>query len=440
MRHTLRWLLSAALVFGAAVTTGAPSATAAPANTVPDVKAQLQALPGVASVRQVWEMEPNETRLYELQFDQLKDHRNPSAGTFRQRVAVRHRSEQLPTALLTVFSTQESARPPVGFPYLTNDVSVERRFTGTSQPTSKDLTKLDIRQVADDLHRITSSLKGLYQQKWISTGEGDEDAQTAIYHRRFHPADVHGTYVLGGRNDVDNAEDSAYDEVIANKSTPECTDRIKAFQREALKRRGELLELYQREAQINRDSHQVIGSADKAFEISVTNYMRRFWNTFNDRRMCVSIPLASAPTSEIWNSLRLTGGVYLEGDRNLRLYEVENYLAGTQTGWPSVDTSHLDDLLRYPGINQPRSLVDRGFPMTFDNGAMADIDRWVREEASGIIFFYTEDHPRTAERFHPGEGSTDTKVFYSPNGEIDRLDPADQRELTATLNRWAGRA
>ncbi|MFJ7417190.1 aminopeptidase [Streptomyces uncialis] len=439
MRHTLRWLLSAALVFGTAVTAGAPSAAAAPANTVPDVKAQLQALPGVASVRQVWEIEPHGTRLYELQFDQLKDHRDPSAGTFRQRVAVRHRSEQLPTALMTVFSTQESGRLPVGFPYLTNDVSVERRFTGTSQPTPKDLTKLDIRQLADDLHRITISLKGLYQQKWISTGE-EEDAQTAIYHRRFHPTDVHGTFVLGGRNDVDNAEDSAYDQVIANNSTPECTDRIKAFQREALTRRGELLGLYQRQAQANRDSHQVIGSADKAFEISVTNYMQRFWNTFNNHRMCVAVPLASAPTSEIWNSLSVIGAVRREGDQHLRLYEVEHYLAGTRTGWPSVDTSHLDDLLRYPGINQPRSLVDRSFPMTFDNGAMADVDRWVREEASGIIFFYAKDHPMAAERFQPGEGSTDTKVFYSRNGEVGGLDPADLRELTETLNRWAGRA
>ncbi|MGX2992944.1 aminopeptidase [Streptomyces sp. JNUCC 64] len=435
MRHTLRWLLSAALLLGSASAVGTPAA-AAPANAVPDIKGRLLALPGVTSAREVTSMEDFDLRAYEIEFTQFKDHRAPSAGTFSQRVTVRHYSDQHPTTLLTLTPHQYQGFKPYAIGFLTNDVAVEQRFTGTSQPSPKDLTKLDVWQVATDLHRVTNALKGLYTGRWLSAGAG-ETGQVATYHRRFYPADVHGTFVQGGRNDVDNAEDSAYGEAIERISTPACTDRIKDFQREALVRRDELLELYKEEARRNGDSHQVIGSADKAFEISVTNYMWRFWNTFNDQRMCVIVPLKTATTAELWRGLQ-HGGVFYEGDKQLRWDEVKHYLAGTQTGWPTIDTSHLDDLLRYPGINEPRSLVDRSAPMTFDGRAMADIDRWVREDSSDIVFLYGRDHPSSAERFDTGERDTGAKVYLSPNGGVDKLTPAEQQELTATLKGWAG--
>ncbi|MCM2389789.1 aminopeptidase [Streptomyces sp. CWNU-1] len=372
-------------------------------------------------------------RAYRVQFEQPKDHRRPAAGTFQQQVIVFHRGETLPTVLTP---TQHGQGNPTGILFPKNEVKVEQRFLPDSSPHQKDLTKLTSWQLATDLHRVTVAIKGIYDQKWLSTGMG-VTGQIATYHRRFYPADVQGTYVLAARNDARNNDDSAYDAFFARVGTPECRDRIASFQREALVRRDELVELYRQQAQADGDTFELIGSVDRAFEISVTDYPWKFWE-HRSERLCKIVPLKSATTAVIWNELRLSAA-YFRGDKDLRWNEQNLYLAGTQTGWPTVSTPHLDDLLRYPGINSPRTFVDRSIPMTFDNRAMADIDNWVRKDSSEMIYIYGKNDPVSAEAFRVDQGSKDSQVYFgAPYGGIAYLTPAEQQEITGKLRKWAG--
>lgn len=432
MRHTVRWLLSLAMLFGIVSVSGS-QAVAHPETPIPDINARLAALPGVVSSREITNSEHPNQRAYEVRFEQLKDHQDPTAGTFQQQVVIHHRGDQLPTLLTP---TQHGLSTPTGINFPKNDVWVEQRFFGTSQPSPKDLTKLDIRQAATDLHRVTVALKGIYDRKWLSSGMG-VTGQIATYHRRFFPADVQGTYVLGARNDVRNDDDSAYDAFFAQVGTPECRTRIAAFQREALLRRDELVGLYRQQAQLDGLTFELIGSVERAFELSITDYLWKFWELKSERQ-CRGVPLPSATTADIWNELRWTTTAYFRGDQHLRWDEQNLYLAGTQTGWPKVSTPHLDDLLRYPGINNPRTFVDRGIPLPFDNGAMADIDRWVREESSEMIYIYGKTDPVSAEGFRIDGGGRDSKVYVGTKGGIAFLTPAEQQEITEKLKRWAG--
>ncbi|GGZ34815.1 tripeptidyl aminopeptidase [Streptomyces inusitatus] len=412
---------------------GTPAA-ALPETPITDIKPRLAALPEVASVRETTSWEDWDRRVYEVFFTQPKDHRDPAAGTFRQKVVVYHRGERLPTALIP---TQHAYGDPLGITFLKNEVRVEQRFLPGSELVPKDLSKLNIRQLADDLHRVTVAMKRIYDQRWLSTGMA-LTGEVATYHRRFYPNDVVGTYVVGARNDAHNDDDSAYEAHLAQRNTPECRERIESFQREALIRRDELVELYRQYAQQEGFTFQLVGSVDRAFEISVTDFQWRYWQQLAADGMCPYIPSETATTAAIWDQLRLVSANHTRADWTLRWEEANIYLAGTQTGWPAISTPHLDDLLRYPGINNPRTFVDRAVPMQFDNGAMADIDTWVREHSSNMIYVYGEYSPIGAEPFQVNE-SRDSKVYVGPTyGDFSYLTPADQKEIEAKLKEWAG--
>jgi len=81
--------------------------------------------------------------------------------------------------------------------------------------------------------------------------------------------------------------------------------------------------------------------------------------------------------------------------------------------------------------------------MRFDRGnAMRDIDRWVREHGSRLLFVYGGNDPWGAEPFRLGKGSHDSAVLTAPGMNhsgrlIARLSDEDKADAIADLQRWA---
>lgn len=303
VRKTLRWLLALALLTGALGTATARAATAAE----PDIEERLLSIPGMSLIE---EKPYPGYRFFVLAYTQPVDHRNPSAGTFQQRLTVLHRDVSRPTVFYTSgyeVSTAPSRREPTRI-VDGNQISMEYRFFTPSRPAPADWTKLDIRQAAADQHRIFTALKPVYDKKWLSTGVS-KGGMTATYYERFHPRDMDGVVAYVAPNDVVNAEDSAYDRHFARVGTKACRDRLNAVQREALVRREPLKERYAAYAAEHGYTFDTLGSLDKAYEAVVLDYVWGFWQ-YSLLSDCDTIPADAAHATDeaIWNSLGEVGG------------------------------------------------------------------------------------------------------------------------------------
>lgn len=439
MRKFARCLLPIVVLVGTIGATGHPAGAEVKSSySTPDIKDQLVAIPGASSVVEI----PNydgELRIYRFEYEQPKDHRDASSGTFKQRVEVNQMGGQYPTILIPSHEAVKRWANPMAGVFTQNTVIVEPRFSGTSQPGG-EWSKLDISQVAGDLHRVRQALKDVYPRKWLSAGVGS-GAEIATYHRRFHPQDVQGTLAVGALNDVRNDDDSAYERYLDQVSTPECRSRFAEFQRTVLQRRDEVLPHFEKYAKKWKYSYTTVGSTDRAFEITVAASTLSFWRS--STWMCGYIPAPTAPALELFEELNSANeGTYQYSDKHLRETAAAHYLSATQTGWPAARNAHLDGLLRYPGINNSRTFLDPGIPLPeFDRSAMADVDNWVRKNSSEMLFVYGGLDSSSAEGFQVDPSNTGSRVHIVPNTTVESiggLPAADLQSMTADLKKWAG--
>ncbi|MFI9624823.1 S28 family serine protease [Streptomyces sp. NPDC052042] len=459
MRKALRGVLSLAVLVGTVSATGATAgaataaqpaaprtATAVDHGTSPgtaasaDIKDRLLAIPGMSLI----EEKPYEGyRYFVLEYTQPTDHRNPSKGTFQQRLTLLHKDTSRPTVFFTSgynVSTTPSRSEPTRI-IDGNQVSLEYRFFTPSRPSPADWSKLDIRQAADDQHRIFTALKGVYTKNWLTTG-GSKGGMTATYYKRFHPQDMDGVVAYVAPNDVVDKEDSAYDRFFAEVGTKKCRDRLNGVQREALVRRGALEKKYQEYAAANGYTFNTLGSLDRAYEAVVMDYVWSFWQ-YSLLADCDTIPAdaKSASDQEIWDSIDWHSGFSSSADQGLVRYVPYYYQAGTQLGSPTIKQPWLGGLSRY-GYQPPRNFVPRAIPMKFQPQAMRDIDTWVRHRADHMLYVYGENDPWGAERFRPGTSGRDNYVMTVPGGNhganVAGLVEEDRAKATAAILRWAG--
>ncbi|MCQ8191079.1 S28 family serine protease [Streptomyces rugosispiralis] len=439
MRKMLRWLLSLAILVGT-VGAGAGSASAAPAAPAqPDIKERVLAIPGMRFVAE----QPYEGyRFLVFSYAQPVDHRHPAKGTFQQRFTLLHKATDRPTVFYTSgynVSTAPRRSEPTQL-VDGNQVSMEYRFFTPSRPQPADWSKLDIWQAASDQHRLFRALKPIYGKKWLATG-GSKGGMTATYYRRFYPRDMDGTVAYVAPNDVADKEDSAYDRFFAGVGTAECRTKLNAVQREALVRRDEIVQRYQKWADDEKQTFTVVGSADKAYENVVLDLVWAFWQ-YHLLKDCADVPAPTASTDELYGFIDEISGFSAYTDQGLETYTPYYYQAGTELGSPTFKTPHLAGLLRYPGIYAPRNYVPRDIPMRFKPGVMGDIDRWVRHDAHRMLFVYGQNDPWGAERFQVGKGAKDAYVYTVAGGNhgssIAQLTGDQKAKATAEVQRWAG--
>ncbi|GAB3152874.1 S28 family serine protease [Micromonospora sonneratiae] len=424
---------------GTAAATGTAEATGTAAA---DIRTRIEAIPGVTvlSDRTV----ALGYRQFILTLRQPNDHRDPSKGTFAQRINLMHLDVDLPTVLYTSgygVSTGTSRAEPTRL-LGGNQISLEHRFFVPSRPTPADWRDLNIWQAATDQHRVVEAFKSIYAGKWISTG-ASKGGMTAVYHRSFYPRDVDGTVAYVAPNDVVNREDSAYDDFFARVGTdPVCRADLNNLQAEALRRRGELVPRFEAYATTNGLTFtSLFGTADVAFEMLVMDTVWAYWQ-YLGQGSCASVPKTGATTDAIWTFLDDVAGFNFYTDQGLTPYAPYYYQAATQLGSPSLKFKHLRGLLRYPGAYDAENWVPRDIPIArFEPQAMRHVDNWVRHDGSTLMFVYGERDPWGSERFRLGPGTRDSFVFEAPGANhganIAGLTVADSAVATAALLRWA---
>ncbi|SEP73909.1 PS-10 peptidase S37 [Lentzea xinjiangensis] len=411
-------------------------ATATVVSAAPDIKDRIAAVPGV---RIIGEGTSGTARTFVLGIQQPADHRRPFGTRFEQRFSLLHKAESKPMVLHTTgyglpgtISASEPARLVDG-----NQISVEQRFFTPSRPAPADWDDLTIWQAANDHHRIVRAFKKIYGAKWLSTG-ASKGGMTSIYHRRFFPRDVDATIAYVAPNDVVNDRD-VYGEFIREVGDdPACNRRLEGVQRQVLQHRDEIVSRLEAKGY----TYSVFGGPHRALEILVLDTPFTFWQ-YGTQEQCALVPGAGAPVDDLWTFMDQTVGWDFYTDAGVAPYVPYYYQAGTQLGWPEADESAVRDLLRYPGVSVPRSMVssELKFPR-FDRHAMRDIDSWVRYQGSRLLFVNGQNDPWAAEPFRLGPGTRDSLSFVVPNGNhganIAKLPETERAAATAAVLRWAG--
>ncbi|KIZ18835.1 S28 family serine protease [Streptomyces natalensis] len=463
MRKSFRWLLSLVVLIGTVGLGGASSAGAATAaeprttdtgqdqksadrnstnnnSSDEDIKDRILAIPGMHFVE---EKPVDGYRYFVLAYTQWIDHHDHSKGTFQQRLTLLHKSVNRPTVFFTsgynVSTTPTRSEPTKIIDG--NQVSLEYRYFTPSRPQPADWTKLNIRQAATDQHRIFTALHRIYRKHWIATG-GSKGGMTATYYRRFFPRDMNGTVAYVAPNDVNNDEDSAYDRFFKNVGTAQCRTALTAIEREALVRRTEMVKRFQDWAVKEKRTFNTVGSADRAYEVMVTDLVFGFWQYQPAETACAKVPAPTVSTDELWKWMDEVGGFAGYTDQGMEQFLPYYYQAGTQLGEPGYGYPELAGLLKYPGINNSRTYVPKDIPMHFDKRAMPDVDHWVRHHANRMMFVNGQYDPWSSEHFELGRGARDSFVFTVPGGNhgsnIAKLKDADRTKATAELLDWAG--
>ncbi|MFD7630235.1 S28 family serine protease [Streptomyces sp. NPDC059851] len=441
MKKTMEHLVIVAAAAVLAVTGLASPAGAAPQDD--DIRARVGAVPGM---RLLGERPGAEGQtVLDLAFRQPADHRHPDRGSFEQRLTLVHKSVDRPMVLYSSGYDLGSAPQRLAEPAVlldANQITTEQRFFGTSRGQDQDWSTLTIWQAASDHHRLVTALKQLYRGAWISTG-GSKGGMTAVYHRRFYPDDVAGTVAYSAPNNTDDRDDRAYDTRLAQVGTAECRAALREVQRRALVRREAMTQRYGRWAEEQKATFATVGSADRAFELAVLRLPMMFW-MYQPADGCAAVPGADASDDALYAWIAKVTLLPVYTDQKLKPYTPYFHQLGTELGYATFAAPHLEGLLRHPGVQEVRSYVPREIPLHFRQGAMADVDRWVRLHGRSLMFVNGENDMAVAEPFRLGRGTRDSYVFGVRGGShhisIKGLPPADAERATAALRRWAGQA
>jgi len=392
-----------------------------------DLVDQIKKLEHVIDAKQL------EKYVIEIRFKQALDHDNLTGASFTQRIFLTHKGFDEPMVMVT-----EGYAAPQNKPYelstllSANQLIVEHRYFGKSEPQTKNWQYLTTRQAAADHHRIIESFKELYTQKWLTTGIS-KGGQAAIYHRYYYPDDVDVTvpYVAPLNFAV---EDPRLTKFLNDVGSASCRKRIFEYQRRLLERREELLPLVKWYC-IGKGQKFAIGY-EAAFEYAVLEYSFSFWQWGKD---CRDIPTATASNDEMLKHLIDAVGFDLYSERGVAYYAPFFYQAMTELGYYGYDTTGLRHLLK--AAPQPTNTIFA--PMSnlpFNAELNKDVRKWIRKSGNRILYIYGELDAWSATAVNLSSKTDALKIVMKDrahhNARIKNMALADKQKTMETLQRW----
>ncbi len=419
---------------------GEPDSTQLCIDAASTIEGKLSCIPGVefSAVSPDPSLEAG-IKQFEIQFEQPVDHGDAALGTFKQKLVLLHRADSEPMVLQTsgysIFGVRETA---IMTRFGTNQIQIEHRFFSGSTPAAKDWTKLNIKQSADDFHRITVEFQKIYKKPWVGTG-ASKGGMTSVYHRYFYPNDLTGTVADVAPLSF-STNDERYIEFVENAGGPAyaaCRTRFKQLQRRLLEHRDEITPTI-------GGSFQQLGSADIAFEHAVIESHFIFWQYSNplDRDVgCSQIP-ENGTASEMFQYLDKVNKISGYADSDLQGFLSYFFQAATQLGNPANVTSHLQDLRRFDfNIDQ---YTPKGVQYSYSNEDMLMVKNWVENTAEHVMFVYGEFDPWSAGAFPQGRSANDMHHFLVKAGnhssKFTLLDSSHRTQAEDVLKIWLNKS
>lgn len=398
---------------------------------------QFAALPSVKKV-EVLDKGAFEGK-YLLWFEQPVSYKDPSKGTFLQRVFVGNVCRDSSTVFVTEgynadYASRDRYRDEISRIYNLNNVVVEHRFFTPSAPEQIDWKYLTAENETRDLHRIISELKTLYHAKWISTGIS-KGGQNCVIYRAFYPEDVDITVSYVGPF-CRGVEDGRHEPFIASNGPDENARlAVRGFQEEFLRRRATLQPMLEKICVENGYTFRV--PFNEVFDMCALEFSFAFWQWGYPIE---TIPGKDATDQEYIDFLFKTSGpdYFSIGGPHTPFF----VMAAKELGYYGYDVEPFQDLLT---ISSAKGYLHRIFlpedaaKVKFCSKLSRKMNRFLKRNKCDIIFIYGEYDPWSSVR--AGDKHTETNhIYIQPGGShrarISTFPEPTQEEIKALISRW----
>ncbi len=259
---------------------------------------RLRSLPGVVAVERMPHEIPHIHSQYLILFEQPVDHADPGAGTFLQRVFLRHAGFDKPMVFVTEGYAVDEASYSTNIHELAKrfeagEIVVEHRYFGESVPEGHGWDPLTAKNAAADHHRIVSAFQRLYQEKWISTGTS-KGGTAALIHKMYYPDDVDITVLYSTPLNY-GLVDGRHESYIISTPDPHYRTAVHALQLEVLQRRDSLMPMLQEYVSKHNLTFRV--PLEEVYDYMVLQYSFSFYQWGYD---FASIPWDHAADEELF--------------------------------------------------------------------------------------------------------------------------------------------
>lgn len=375
---------------------------------------------------------------YVVTIRQPLDHKHPEKGSFTQRVVISHEGFDRPTVLVTEGYGGDYALNPryqdeLAGLFHTNTVFVEHRYFSGSVPDTVDWQYLTAPNSASDLHLITTLFKQIYPQKWISTGIS-KGGQTALIYRAFFPNDVDITvpYVAPVSRSAEDGRHEPFLNKVGDKKTRQA---ILSFQREVLKRRGEIITLMEKFCMEKQLSFRI--SMNEVLDYCVLEYSFAFWQWGTPASQ---IPANSATTEVLFKHLtEISGPDYFATGQPTQAFFIQ---AARELGYYGYDIEPFKDLLfiRTAKDYLQRIMLPEGITIQFQPELYKKLTNFIATSDPRLIFVYGEYDPWTSVGITKLDGKKNMFVAIQPKGShrarINTLPDSLRDKVIKTINLW----
>ena len=378
------------------------------------------------------------TEKYVVTIRQPLDHKHPEKGSFTQRVVISHEGFDHPTVLVTEgyggdYALNPRYRDELAGLFQTNTVFVEHRYFSGSVPDTVDWQYLTAPNSASDLHLITTLFKQIYPQKWISTGIS-KGGQTALIYRAFFPKDVDITvpYVAPVSRSAEDGRHEPFLNKVGDKKTRQA---ILSFQREVLKRRGEIIPLLEKFCLEKQLSFRI--SMNEVLDYCVLEYSFAFWQWGTPAS---HIPANTATTGVLFKHLtEISGPDYFATGQPTQAFFIQ---AARELGYYGYDIEPFKDLLfiRTAKDYLQRIMLPEGITIQFQPELYKKLTNFIETSDPRLIFVYGEYDPWTSVGITKLDGKKNMFVAIQPKGShrarINTLPDSLRDKVIKTINLW----
>ncbi len=374
---------------------------------------------------------------YQLSIKQPLDHNDITKGYFYQKVYLSHRASNAPTVLITEGYENPSNRIYELTDMLNaNQVKVEHRYFGDSQPDSLDYTYLNLKNATADYHKINQILRSIYPKDWISTGIS-KGGQTTIFYRYFYPNDVDVSvpYVAPLNTGIEDNRIYTFLDTIGTKV---CRDKIYTLQKFILENRTQSLDRLKWYAKGGKLKFNYL-SLEQAFEYAVLEYSFSFWQWGGK---CEDIPSSNAGIDAVIDHFLEVSGIGFFSDDDIKKYSSHYYQAGTEMGYYGYDISKFKGLIKALKTNANPSAVfmPKNSNASFDGTLTNKVYNWVKESGDQFIYIYGGNDTWTATAVRRNN-NRDALWFFLKGmdhgqARIKNLPEDSKKEIVSKINYW----
>lgn len=386
---------------------------------------------------------------YVMFFEQPIDHKNPSLGTYKQRVIVALADYNAPTVLVTegygaAYALNPLYRDEISRLFNTNLVVVEHRYflesvpfmqeDSTITPSTLDWSYMTGENNSADIHNINQTLREVFKGKWIATGIS-KGGQNSLIYTSFYPEDVDITVPYVGplcKGVEDGRHEPFLEEVTGSQAD---RDVLRAFQNEFLDRRATIKPIF--DSLCNAKGYKFSAPLDAIYDYTVLEFPFAFWQWGRDIE---TVPGKDATDKEMLNYLLMVSGpdYFAHGDANSPFF----VQAAKELGYYGYDTKPFKGKLSIKNAKGylQQLFLPEGVKVKFSKKLYRKVNKFYRTtKDSKILAIYGEYDPWSAVRV-PDSDRENVKVFIDPEGShrarIGTLPEEMKEEVMETLKSW----